>query len=48
MLNRAIRWTETGLEYEADPRQAERLLEGLGLDEKCNRTATPGLRALVE
>ena len=48
VLNRAIRWTETGLEYEADPRQAERLLEGLGLDEKCNKTATPGLRALVE
>mgnify|MGYP000400045265 CR=1 FL=1 len=48
VLNRAIRWTETGLEYEADPRQAERLLEGLGIDEKCNKTATPGLRALVE
>ena len=48
VLNRAIRWTESGLEYEADPRQAERLLEGLGLDDKCNSTATPGLRALVE
>ena len=31
-LNRAIRWTESGFQYEADPRQAERLLEGLGLD----------------
>ena len=48
VLNRAIRWAEIGLEYEADPRQAERLLEGLGLDDKCNKTATPGLRALVE
>ena len=48
VLNCAIRGTETGLEYEADPRQAERLLKGLGLDDKCNKTATPGLRALVE
>ena len=48
MLNRAIRWTETGLKYEAVPRQAECLLEGLGFDEKCNKTATPGFRALVQ
>ena len=48
VLNRAIRWTETGLEYEADPRQAERLLEGLGLAGDCKSTATPGLKALVE
>ena len=27
ILNRVIRWTEKGIEYEADPRQAERLLE---------------------
>ena len=33
VLNRAIRWTENGLEYEPDPRQAERLLEGLGLND---------------
>ena len=43
-----IRWTETGLEYEADPRQAERLLEGLGLDDGCKVAATPGLKPLVE
>ena len=30
VLNRAIRWTEQGLECEADPRQGERLFEGLG------------------
>ena len=48
VFNRAIKWTEIGLEYEADPRQAERLLEGLGPDDKRNKTATPGLRALAE
>jgi hypothetical protein len=48
VLNRAIRWTESGLEYEADPRQAERLLEGLGLDEDCKSTATPGIKPLVD
>ena len=26
VLNRVIRWTSEGLEYEADPRQAERLI----------------------
>ena len=44
MLNRVIRWTDTGIEYEADPRQAERLLEGLGLDDGCKSVATPGVK----
>ena len=35
ILNRVIRWTDHGVEYEADPRQGERLLEGLGLDDGC-------------
>jgi len=48
VLNRAIRWTEKGLEYEADPRQAERLLENLGLVGDCKSTATPGLKPLLE
>ena len=48
VLNRIIRWTDKGIEYEADPRQSERLLEGLGLDAGCNPTATPGLKAIVE
>ena len=30
VLNRVLRWTAEGLEYEADPRQCERLLEGIG------------------
>ena len=45
VLNRVIRYTESGLEYEADPRQAERLLEGLKLDGGCNRVAIPRLEA---
>ena len=49
VLNRVIRWTEAGLEYEADPRQAERLLEGLNLGgNDCKSAATPGLKPLVE
>ena len=46
VFNRDIRWTDKSLEYEADPRQCERLLEGLGLDEGCNGAATPGLKPL--
>ena len=26
ILNRIVRWTKEGLEYEADPRQAEKLI----------------------
>jgi hypothetical protein len=48
VLNRILRFTEAGYEYEADPRQAEKLLESLHLDEGCNTTATPGLKALIE
>ena len=31
ILNRIIRWTAEGLEYEADPRQAEKLITSRGL-----------------
>ena len=48
VLSRAIRWTEQGLEYEADPRQGEGLLEGLGLAGDCKSVATPGLKPLLE
>ena len=44
ILNRIIRWTEQGLEYEADPRQAEKLIAECGLGES-NTCATPGVRA---
>ena len=43
-LNRVIRWTTEGIEYEADPRQAERLIAECGL-ENCQTVATPGVRA---
>ena len=32
MLNRIIRWSSEGIAYEADPRQAEKLISELGLD----------------
>ena len=48
VLNRVIRYTDKGYEYEADPRQSEKLIESLGLDAGCNGAATPGIKALVE
>ena len=47
ILNRIVRWTPGGLEYEADPRQCEKLLEETQLDEGCKATATPGIKALA-
>jgi hypothetical protein len=47
VLNRAIRWAEHGLGYEANARQGERLLEGLGLA-GANSVATPGSKPLLE
>ena len=48
MLNRVLRYTVNGFEYEADPRQAEKLLEGLSIDDGSNGAATPGLKPLLE
>ena len=48
VLNRVVRWTDAGLEYEADPRQAERLIEAVGLDDSCKSIVTPGLKATKE
>ena len=46
-LNRVIRWTGAGLEYEADPRQAEKLIEELELEgDGVKATVTPGIKAL--
>ena len=47
VLNRGVRWTPQGLEYEADPRQAEKLLEAIDLD-GANSVAKPGLEPLAE
>ena len=45
ILNRVVRWTSKGLEYEADPRQVERLLAEVELD-GANGAATPGVKPL--
>jgi hypothetical protein len=47
VLNRVIRWTDQGIEMEADPRQAEKLIAECGM-EGVNSVATPGLRANFE
>ena len=46
ILNRVIWWTAAGLECEADPRQAERLLEETGL-EGANPVSMPGVGPLL-
>ena len=48
ILNRVVRYTKHGIEYEADPRQGERLLVDLGLDGAgVKGTATPGVKVLA-
>ena len=47
ILNRIIRWTESGIEYEADPRQAEKLVAECGMTD-TNTCATPGIRLSFE
>ena len=47
VLNRIIRWTPEGVEYEADPRQVERLVIDLNL-EGCRKTGTPGVKQTFE
>ena len=45
VLNRVIRWTETGIECEADPRQVERLLEEIELEsDGVKGLATPSVQ----
>ena len=48
VLNRVVRWTAAGLQYEVDPRQVERLLTKVELAaEKANGSATPAAKALA-
>ena len=47
VLNRMIRWTSRGVEYEADPRQVERFVVDLGL-EGCKHVSTPGVKQTHE
>ena len=46
-LNRVIRWCDDGLEYEADPRQVEKLVQELEL-EGAKSCVTPGVKPLAE
>ena len=46
VLNRIVRWTSKGLEYEADPRQAEKLIEELGLNGAKGLT-TPAVKPSI-
>jgi hypothetical protein len=43
VLNRIIRWTEWGLEYEADQRHADMVVRDLGL-ENAKAVTSPGTR----
>jgi len=43
VLNRIVRWTAEAVEYEADPRQAEKLILECGLN-GANAVATPGVK----
>ena len=47
VLNRIVRWTEEGLEYEGDPRHVEKLLLELGL-KGAKPVSTPGVKASME
>ena len=44
-----MRWTDGGIEYEADPRQGEKLLRDLKLDgDGVKGAASPGVKATRE
>ncbi len=44
-MNRIVTVTENGLDYEANPRQAEILMKDRGMDEGGKKAATPGKSA---
>ena len=44
VLNRAVHWTEEGVTVEADPRQVEKVLHELNIDDGSKTLSTPGLR----
>ena len=46
MLNRIVRWTSQGIEFEADPRQVEKLLREIEL-EGASGAVTPGVKILA-
>ena len=47
VLSRVSRWTDDGIEYEADPRQVEKRLAELDIDGNCvNGVVIPGVKVL--
>ena len=48
LLNRVVRWTNGGLEYEADPRRIERLSDSHGFDDSRKSVVTPGMKLTKE
>ena len=46
VLNRVVRWTSQGLEYEADPKQAEKRIRDTEL-RGANAVTTPGVKSLA-
>ncbi len=47
ILNRLVRWTAEGIEYEAGPRQAERIVRDLNLS-GCKSVGSPGVKPTGE
>ena len=48
-MNRVVRWTADGIEYEADPRQAEKFLRDLKLDGVgVKSVGSPGVKSIRE
>ena len=43
VLNRVLRWTDSGVEYEADPRHVEIIRKQLNI-ESCKTVATLGIK----
>ena len=46
VLNRVVWWTSRGIEYEADPRQAEKLIRDTEL-QGANAVTTPSVKPLT-
>ena len=46
VLNRMIQWAEEGLEYAADQRHAELIIQEMGLKEGNNSVNAPGEAAI--
>ena len=49
VFNRVVRWTTNGLEYDADPRQCEKLVRDLKLDgDDVKSVGTPGFKPICD